>query len=108
MMKSSALFECGPLPHMSTLSPPDDIHVIGVPRPFPFFALFRFHVLRKLKNKKKNGGGLGTRLWYHCITDKLSRPYFLVKQQDARNIWCGQKGWGRGRWVGVTLQVVPW
>ena len=55
MMKSSALFECGPLPHTSTSCPPDVIHIIGVPRPSPFFALFRFHVLRKLKNKKKTG-----------------------------------------------------
>ena len=37
MMKSSTLFECGPLP-MSTSCPPDVIHVIGVPRPSPFFA----------------------------------------------------------------------
>ena len=39
MMKSSTLFECGPLPHTSASHPPDVIHVIGVPRSSPFFAL---------------------------------------------------------------------
>ena len=29
----------------STSRPPDVIHVIGVPRPSPFFVLFHFHVL---------------------------------------------------------------
>ena len=45
MMKSSTLFECGPLPPTPTSRPPDVIHVTGVPRPSPFFALFRLHVL---------------------------------------------------------------
>ena len=35
---------------------PDVIHVIGVPRPPPFFALFCFRVL-KLKNKKRGRPG---------------------------------------------------
>ena len=35
MMKYSMLFECGT---MSTSCPPDIIHVIDVPGPFPFFA----------------------------------------------------------------------
>ena len=61
MTKSSTLFHvyssADPSPPTSTLRPPDVIHVIGVPRPSPFFALFRFRVLqmyteRKLKNKK--------------------------------------------------------
>ena len=32
-------------PPTSTSRPPNIIHVIGVPRPSPFFALFRFCVL---------------------------------------------------------------
>ena len=91
---------------MSTSCPPDVIHVIGVPRPSPFFVLFRFHVLRKPKNKqkKKNGGGLGMRLWYHCITDKLSRLYFLVKQQDVCETFGVNRkgGTGGGGWVSLS------
>ena len=34
----------GQCPSTSTSRPPDVIHVIGVPRPSPFFALFRFRV----------------------------------------------------------------
>jgi len=60
MMQSSTLFECGPLPPTSTSHPPDIIHVISVPRPSPFFTLFRFRVLEN--RRTKNGGGLGTRL----------------------------------------------
>ena len=41
---------------MSTSHPPDVIHVIGVPRPSLFFALFR------VLYRTKNGGDLGTRL----------------------------------------------
>ena len=40
MMKFSTLFDYGPLPR-----PPDVIHMIGVPRPSPFFSPFRFRVL---------------------------------------------------------------
>ena len=61
MMKSSTLFERGPLPPTSTSCPPDVIHVIGVPRPSPFFTLFCFRVLGENRGTK-NGGGLGTRL----------------------------------------------
>ena len=42
IMKSSALFECGPLSPMSTSHPPDIIHVISVPRPSPFFTALLF------------------------------------------------------------------
>ena len=38
MMKSSTLFERGPLPPTSTSCPPNVIHVIGIPRPSLFFA----------------------------------------------------------------------
>ena len=37
-MKSSVLFECGPLPPMSTSRPPDVFHLISIPRPSPYFA----------------------------------------------------------------------
>ena len=43
----------GYTPPTSTSRPPDVIHVIGVPRPSPFFALFCFRVLWKPKNKKR-------------------------------------------------------
>ena len=62
MMKSSTLFhivECGPYPPMSTLRPPDIIHVIGVPRPSPFFALFGFHVLYLMQTEEKKWGRPG-------------------------------------------------
>jgi len=57
-----------PSPHTSTSRPPDVIHVTGVPRPSPFFALFRFRVLYWTKTEEqKTGGGLGTRLSFHCV-----------------------------------------
>ena len=56
-MKSSTLFERGPLPPTFTSHPPDVIHVKGVPRPSPFFALFRFPVFNILEGKPKNKGG---------------------------------------------------
>ena len=38
VMKSSMLFECEPLPYLaSTSHPPDVVHMMSVPRPFPFF-----------------------------------------------------------------------
>ena len=52
----------GNAPLTSTLRPPDVIHVIDVPRPSPFFTLFRFCVLYWTKPKNKKRGGLGTRL----------------------------------------------
>ena len=53
MMKSSIVGRCPPT---STLRPPDVIHVISVPRPSPFFALFRppciiLNTNRRTKNK---------------------------------------------------------
>ena len=58
MMKSSTLFVVGHRPPpMSTSRPPDIIHVTSVPRPSPFFALFRLRVLCKLKNKKQGRPG---------------------------------------------------
>ena len=44
-----------PLP-MSTLRPPDVIHVIGVPRPSPFFMLFRFRVLYWMQTEEQKMG----------------------------------------------------
>ena len=51
----------GNAPHTSTSCPPDVIHVIGVPRPSPFFAPLPCTILNK-NRRTKNGGGLGTRL----------------------------------------------
>ena len=51
----------GNAPHTSTSRPPDVIHVIGVPRPSPFFAPLPCTILNK-NQRTKNGGGLGTRL----------------------------------------------
>ena len=41
---------------LSTSHPPNVIHVIGVPRPFPCFALFRFCVLYWSKTEKQKTG----------------------------------------------------
>ena len=50
-MKSSTLFECGPLLPTSTSRPPDIIYMIGVPRASLFFALFRFRVTQTEEQK---------------------------------------------------------
>ena len=63
MMKSSTLFECGPLPSpaSSTSCPPDVIHVISVPKPSPFFAaLLLPGIIVNICQKAKNGGDLAT------------------------------------------------
>ena len=63
MMKSSVLFECGPLPPTFTLLPPDIIHVIGVLRPSPFFTALPLPcIIMNVNQRTKNGGGLGTTL----------------------------------------------
>ena len=41
----------------STSCPPDVIHVIGVPRPFPFFALFPLRVLYWMQTRKAKKRG---------------------------------------------------
>ena len=46
----------GNAPPTSTLCSPDVIHVIGVPRPSPFFALFCFRVLYWTKPKEQKTG----------------------------------------------------
>ena len=65
MIKSSALFECGPLPPTSISHPPDVIHMISIrdrcPRPSPFFFFFAALPLPCIvlnANRRKNGGGL--------------------------------------------------
>ena len=55
----------GKAPPTSTSRPPNIIHVIGVPRSSPFFALFHFHVwywtkTEELKPKNKKRGRPGT------------------------------------------------
>ena len=58
MMKSSRLFECGPLPSVhlvSTRRPPDVIHVISVPKPSPFFTAVLLPYCEHESKKKKMG-----------------------------------------------------
>ena len=63
MMKPSTLVERGPSPPTSTLRPPDISHVIGVPRPSPFFAALPLPcIILNVNRRTKNGGGPGTRL----------------------------------------------
>ena len=54
MMKSSTIFECGPLPPMSTWHPPDIMHMISVPKTFllPFYC---FHFLLNANRRAKTG-----------------------------------------------------
>ena len=56
MMKSSTLFECGPLPPTSALGP---IHVIGVPRLSPFSYSFASMYYTECKPKNKKWGRPG-------------------------------------------------
>ena len=59
------LFECRlPPPPMSTLHPPDIIHVRDVPRPSLFHALPSPCIILNANQRTKNGVGLGTRLCY--------------------------------------------
>ena len=46
----------GNAPPTSTSRPPDVIHVIGVPRPSPFFVLFPFRVLYWTKSEEQKKG----------------------------------------------------
>ena len=46
----------GNAPHTSTSLPPDVIHMIGVPRPSPFFVLFRFRVWYWMKTEEQKMG----------------------------------------------------
>ena len=50
-MKSSMLFEHGPLPPTSNLHPSDISLVIGVPKAFPILSVLMYYIERKLKNK---------------------------------------------------------
>ena len=58
---------------MSTSRLPDVIHMIGVPRPSPFFAPLPCIILNE-NRRTKNGGGLGTRLDFSqgCIFTHVS------------------------------------
>jgi len=55
-----------PSPPTSPSRPPDVIHVIGFPRPSPFFALPLPCIILHENRRTKNGGGLGTR-HYFCF-----------------------------------------
>ena len=69
MIKSSALFERGPLPPTSISHPPDVIHVISVrdrcprPSPFFFFAALPLPCIVLNANRRKNGGGLSPQIF---------------------------------------------
>ena len=57
MIKSSTLFECAPLRPMSAWRPPDIIHMISVPKTFPFFFLpfYCFHFILNTNRRTKMG-----------------------------------------------------
>ena len=59
-----------PSPPTSTSCPPDVIHVIGVPRPSPFFVLFRFHVLYWTQTKEQKTGEARERGYF--ITERFA------------------------------------
>ena len=70
--------------------PHDVIHVIGVPRPSPFFVLFCFRILHDILNanqRAKNEGGLGTRLQVDNHQDNCSQPidYHLTVGRSGHN-----------------------
>ena len=64
MMKLVCYLNVDPSPPTSTSRPPDIIHVIGVPRPSPFFHVLPLLciILNANRRTKKKGGGLWTRL----------------------------------------------
>ena len=59
LIKSSTLFECGPLPPTSISCPLDVIYVLS---PSTFFASFFSVYYTERKPKNKSMGGLGMRL----------------------------------------------
>ena len=86
-----------PSPPTSTSCPPDVIHVIGVPRPSPFFMLFCFCVLYWTQTEEKNGGGLGMRLTKASNSpkfspSKVSRYVVLYKLFTIKTFRVGETG----------------
>ena len=81
MIKSSTVFEQGPLPPTSTLRPSDIIHVIGVSRPSPhFFATFLcsstsvYYTECKLKKKKRRRPGNEAIVLTHSFLTQFFPP----------------------------------
>ena len=108
---------------MSTSRPPDVIHVIGVPRPSPFFALFCFCVLYWTKSEEQKTGeawergyhqtlsllvtvgdswGLGTRL-VRIIMEHAPNPFLLHKFLHRVKKKCS-KAWNKGQPVANDFQ----
>ena len=86
MMKSSALFECGPSPHTSTSCPPNVIHVISVPGPFQFYAALPVPCITLNTNRRtKKRGRPGNEASQSCW---LKLGCFLMS--SASLIFCGQ------------------
>ena len=77
-----------PSPPMSTLRLPDVIHVIGVPRPSPFCALFRFRVLYLTQTKEqKTGNAWERRLsesWDDWLWQFVSNTYVYHRGSPCR------------------------
>jgi len=93
-----------PSPPTSTSRPPDVIHVIGVPRPSLFFALFRFRTVyyteRKPKNKKTGEA------W------ERGYEYTVPKQNGGGAEWVElfitlTKGWSNQRTGSCCLSSCP-
>ena len=97
-----------PSPPTSTLRPPDVIHVIGVPRPSPFFALFRFCVLyteRKPKNKKRGRPGNETTAAPKCaLLKSLVTISCIIGYTTLTLVHVASNNWYFGCWA--SLQVV--
>ena len=78
-------------PHTSPTShPPDVIHVIGVPRHSPFFALFHFRVLYWTKTKEQKRGRPGNEAMY-SLSSFIDRrngctKYCLPRSWNSRKV----------------------
>ena len=77
-MKSSVLFECGPLPPMSTSRPPDVFHLISIPRPSPYFAALSLSCIIEQK--------MGEAWERGCIQNM----YTFQCQDSLQEVLCGQ------------------
>ena len=95
MIKSSALFECWPLPPMSISHPPDAIHVIGLPCFFCCSSASVYCTERKPKDKKKqkkkNGGNEAS----------INSEYSTLLCQHALLVTVGVYGWV---WKVISLE----
>ena len=76
MMKSSALFECGPLPPYVHLASTKRHSRDRCSQAFPVFCTLPLPCITK--TEKQNGGGLGTRLCLHSIRSSPSIHYLCM------------------------------